>query len=128
VASATATLEHYNKLSKDNASIVNDIRDLKKLAENGDQAASEAIAVSVDYLARATLTLINFLNPDVFIFTGGMASLGDMLLDPVRKYVRSSTFQMLGEKTQIAVGSLGMYSGCFGAAFLALSGAKVLPK
>jgi glucokinase len=127
VASATATIARYLELSGAKASPVNGMQDVGRLAEAGDGAAIEAIAVSANYLAKAALCLVNFLNPNVLVFTGGMALLGKMLLDPIRDTIRTSTFKMVRENTQIACGSLDIYSGCFGAAWLALSKAKALP-
>ena len=120
VASATATVQRYLHLSGSKSSLTQGVLDVNKLAMEGDQAAQEAIAASANYLARAAIVLINCLNPNVLIFTGGMASLGEKLLAPIRKMVRTSTFKILGENTHITTGSLGIYSGCFGAAWLAL--------
>jgi len=127
VASGTATLLRYRKLAGEKATFVKGILELGRLSEIGDSAAKEAIITSANYLAKATLILINSLNPDIFIFAGGMAGLGDVLLDPVREFIRSSTFKMVGENTPIVAGKLGIYSGCFGSAWLALSGTPVLP-
>jgi predicted NBD/HSP70 family sugar kinase len=101
--------------------------DLKRLYEKGVPAAREAVAASVGYLSKATLILINCLNPQVFIFTGGMTLLGDMLLSPVREFVKSSTFKSVGRHTKIGIGKLGLFSGCFGAAYLTFSGDRILP-
>jgi glucokinase len=128
VASATDTLLRYRELAGDNAVPAEGILELKELVEQGDRAAKEAIAVSANYLAKATLVLINCLNPNIFVFAGGMAMLGDILLNPIREFIRFSTFSTLGENTRIAAASLGMYSGCYGAASLALSEAQALPE
>jgi len=127
VASATATIARYLQISGAEASQINGMQEVGELAKKGDGPATEAIAVSANYLAKAVLTLVNFLNPNVLILTGGMALLGKTLLDPIRETIRTSTFRMVGKNTQIVCGSLDMYSGCFGAAWLALSGAKALP-
>jgi glucokinase len=127
VASASATMARYLELSGTAVAPLNGMRDVGKLAQKGDRAAIEAIAVSADYLAKAALSLVNFLNPDVLVFTGGMALLGKTLLTPIRNKIRTSTFKMVSENTQIACGSLDIYSGCFGAACLAFTKAKSLP-
>jgi glucokinase len=122
VASASATLERYRQLAGEEGPPIENIIDLKKLYETGVPAAREAISFSVKYLCQAALILINCLNPQVFIFTGGMALLGDILLSPVRKFVYSSTFKTTAHNTKIEIGKLGMFSGAYGAAYLALSG------
>ncbi|MDZ7289881.1 MAG: ROK family protein [candidate division KSB1 bacterium] len=128
VASATDTLLRYQELTGAKAAPIDGILELAKLAEKGDEAAREAIRVSADYLAKATLILINCLNPHVFILAGGMALLGDVLLRPIREFIRSSTFSMVGENTRITAARLGMYSGCYGSAWLALSETQALPE
>lgn len=127
VASATDTLLRYRELAGIKATPVKDLLELRKLAENKDHLAIESIAVSADYLAKAILILIYCLNPDVFVLAGGMALLGNILLDPIRESIRSSTFKIVGESTRIVAAALGLYSGCFGSSWLALSGNQVLP-
>ncbi len=120
VASATATLRCYQDLG--GAPPVRGVRDLASRAARGDPLAVRAIGHSVEYLAQATLALVNALNPNVFVFAGGMAQLGETLLDPVRRRVRSSTFEGLAATTRIEVAELGDLSGSYGAAYLALVG------
>jgi len=127
VASATATLERFRQLAPEESSRVQDIRDIAQLLKHGDPRARESVAVSAEYLARAAVVLINCLNPNVFILAGGMALLGEDLLGPIREYVGSWGFRALSGHTRIAAASLGMYSGCFGAALLAFAADRVLP-
>lgn len=133
VASATATLRWYNdkykELAGKEAAPVIDIRKLAERAEKGDDLARESIEVSANYLAKGILTIINFLNPNIFVLAGGMALLkDDLLLNRIREFVRSSTFEMIGENTPIVSAELGIHSGCYGSAKLALSGAQALPE
>ena len=121
VASASATLNRYHQLSGGKGPVMENIIELKELYETGDPAAKEAVSRSTEYLGKGTLILINCLNPHIFLFTGGMTPLGDALLTPVRKLVYSSTFKTTAAKTRIEIGKLGIFSGAFGAAYLALS-------
>lgn len=127
VASATATLDRYRRMPGASEANVQDLQELTRRARDGDQAARQAIALSVDYLAEAVRLLINALNPEVFILAGGMARLGSVLLEPIRNKVRDSTFGGLAD-TRIETASLDLYSGCYGAARLALTGAEALPR
>ena len=120
LASITDTLERYRQLAGDEAVIVDNIDELGKLAKSGDRFAKESIRVSSDYIARVTLVLVNSLNPDVFVLAGGMSLLGSMLLDPIRHFIDTSTFPLLSASTRIVTAELGIYSGCFGSARLAL--------
>lgn len=127
LASITDTLERYRLLAGDRAATVNNIVGLGKLAKRGDPFAKESIKVSSDYIARVTLILVNSLNPDAFVLAGGMSSLGSMLLRPIKSYIKASTFPLVAASTQIVTAKLGIYSGSFGAARLALleSGASL---
>jgi glucokinase len=78
-------------------------------------------------LGRGVLALVNCLDPDVFVLAGGMALLGDPLLGPVRDRVRTATFQRVASHVRVEAARLGMYSGCFGAGWLAISGVGALP-
>lgn len=127
LASATATLNRYKSLAGERAAAVKDVLRLGELARDGDAAAAESIAASADYIAKAVLIIVNLMNPGVFILAGGMGQLGDVLLDPIRTLVRSSTFKKVGDETRIVSGALGIYSGCYGAALLGLSETKALP-
>ena len=127
LASATDTLRRYYKLAGEDAVQVEGMRGLARIAGMGDKAAQQSIAVSADYLAKGILILVNVLNPDVFVLAGGMSLAGDMLLNPISDYIRSSTFKTLGENTRICAARLDLYSGCYGSAWLALSGDRSLP-
>ena len=127
VASATATLQRYREYTDENDVEVTEMMELARLAREGDSLAREAIAISAGYLARATLILVNCLNPDVFVFSGGMALVGDLLIDPVKRLIGTATFEGLARRTRIVAAKLDMYSGCCGAACMAFSEARSLP-
>jgi len=120
VASASATIERYRELTGiEDKSL--QIKDLKQLYEENSPEAKKAILCSVEYLCKAVLILVNCLNPHIFVLTGGMTLLGDIILLPIREFIMSSTFKILGNKTKIEIGKLGIFSGAYGAAYLALS-------
>lgn len=120
LASITDTLERYRLLAGGSAVTVSNIDELGELARRGDRFGKESIRVSSHYIARVTLILVNCLNPDMFVLAGGMASLGSMLLRPIRRHIKNSTFPRVAASTQIVTAKLGIYSGCFGSARLAL--------
>ena len=121
LASITDTLECYRVLAGRKAAVVSNIDELGRLAKHGDIFAKEAIRISSEYLAKAILILINCFNPDTFVLAGGMASLGATLFRPIQKFIKASTFPFVAASTRIEMAKLGIYSGCFGAAKLALS-------
>ena len=128
VASVSATILRYRRLASRDSPPVDGLMNLAEEASQGNPTAAKAIEASAGYLAKGVLILVNCLNPDVFVICGGMSLLGDSLLKPVRKAVRRSTFETTGKNIQIVTGSLGLYSGCMGAARLAWSGVRALPE
>jgi glucokinase len=122
VASITATLDRYREMAGASGLPAGNISELAELAAGGNSAACEAVAISANYLAKAALTIANCLNPDVFVLAGGMASsLGGRLLDPVREKIHLGAYRCIVESVRVVSASLGIYSGCYGAAWLALS-------
>lgn len=128
LASATATLDRYRHLVGAKGPLVTNLADLATLAESGNLPAQRSIQVSAGYVAEAVRMLVNCLNPEVFVLCGGMALLGDTLLTPAKERLKTSTFRQLGQDTRIVTCELGLFSGCFGAAFLASSSRHFLPK
>ena len=120
VASCTGTLARYEELMEKGETAFSDFQSLYSAAQNGDKKASQAIAESVDHLSAVVLVLVNCLNPNVFVLTGGMTILGNILLDPISEFVKTRTFDRVARSTRIEIGSLEMYSGAFGAAYLVL--------
>ena len=117
LASVTATLKRYRQLS---GVEIDDFEELLRRSGSGQDDASEALRVSVDYLSRAVRTLLNALNPDVFVLAGGMAQWGDSLRQAVQSQIQGTTFAGL-DRTPIHVARLGLFSGATGAARLATS-------
>ena len=119
LGSATATLDRYRALAGPEADPVAGLEEVGDRARRGEPHACEAIAVSADHLATATLILANALNPEVFVITGGMASLGPLLVEPIRERLRTGTFRGVAASTRVESGRLGIFSGAFGAVKLA---------
>ncbi|MBN1569938.1 MAG: ROK family protein [Acidobacteria bacterium] len=128
VASATATISRYKKISGRGAEQIESIRDLCRLLARGDLAAEQAVLISARHLAEASLILINALNPDVIILAGGMSVLADRLVNPIASYIHSAGMRGLPQNTRIAAAALGAYSGCFGAGYMALNHIQYLPR
>src|SRR6185436_19880124 len=62
-------------------------RDVAVAARNGDALAGAAIAEVGAHLGLAASWLINAYNPAVVVVGGGLAPIGDLLLDPLRAAV-----------------------------------------
>jgi glucokinase len=117
VASATATLQRFRERRRANRPEVTDMRELNRLSRGGDRVARASLAESTTYIANAIVTLLNCLNPDVFVLAGGMATSVTGLVAGVRKHVRTATFPAVYRTARIVRATLGLESGCFGVAY-----------
>jgi glucokinase len=86
-----------------------------------DKAALKAIEATGKYLGFGLVTLANALDPDMIVIGGGLASLGDLLLDPARQILKEKALP--GPATcKVETASLGKDASIVGAATLAMAG------
>ena len=88
-------------------------------AQDGDSLASEVILKAATYLGVGIANLVNIFNPEMIIIGGGMAKMGDLLLNPARQVVRERAFQLPAQAVQIVPARLGDDAGVLGAAVFA---------
>jgi fructokinase len=93
-----------------------DAPEIARRAEDGDHAASRALALYEDRLARALASIINVLDPDVIVLGGGLSNIGRLYANvPVlwKPFVFSDTAD-----TPLIRARYGDSSGVRGAAWL----------
>ncbi len=88
-------------------------------AQGGDSLALEVISKAATYLGVGMVNLVNIFNPEMIIVGGGMAKMGDLLLNPAREVVRERVFPLSAQAVRIVPAQLGDDAGVFGAAFFA---------
>jgi glucokinase len=98
--------------------------DLIAAHQQGDPAASAIWLKSVRDLAFAIGGFINILDPEVVIIGGGIARAGNLLFDPLEKYLRPIEWQAGGHSVPIKPAQLGEFAGAIGAAKNALRSAQ----
>jgi glucokinase-like ROK family protein len=96
-------------------------RDVTSAARLGDLVAQQIVSQAGAYLGIAVASLVNLFNPNVVIIGGGVAHIGDLLLEPVRRGVRERSLQSAGEAVRIASALLGRRSCAMGAIVQALN-------
>ncbi len=117
LAGGSATGARYERLSGREPVRTDEII---RRANEGDEAAREALETTVGYLVRGVRTIVNLLNPDVFVLCGGLSTgWGDPLAEAIQEGLKATTFPGLDE-TPIRISKLGTYAGAIGAARLAL--------
>ncbi len=88
-------------------------------ASDGDVRAIDAIRTVADYLGVGLANVIAIVGPDRIVVGGGIASAGDLLLDEIRKSVRSRVTLVPADRVEITPAALGSYAGAVGAALAA---------
>ena len=87
----------------------------------GDSFASDVWLRSVHALGCAIVSLINVLDPEVFVIGGGIAQAGSPLFDPLREVLDRYEWRPSGSGVKLVPALLGEYSGAYGAAADALN-------
>jgi glucokinase len=88
-------------------------------ARGGDGLASEVISKAATYLGVGMVNLVNIFNPEMIIVGGGVAQMGDLLLEPARRLVKERAFQLSAQAVRIVPAQLGDNAGVLGAAVFA---------
>ncbi len=82
----------------------------------GDVYAKEVMRETAKFLGTGLANLINLLNPDMIVISGGVTRAGEHLLEPLRSEVRRRAFRKGFETCEIVVSELGGMAGVVGAA------------
>jgi predicted NBD/HSP70 family sugar kinase len=101
---------------------------LEDAALSGDALALQVVREAAENLGVAVAGLLNLLNPTLVIVGGGLSRLGDVLLEPLRRTVRSRTLATSVEVSRIVTSELGARAIAVGAATLLLQRALVDPR
>lgn len=81
----------------------------------GDPYATGVINETARFLGVGLANLINILNPDVMVITGGVTRAGDHLFDPLRAEVRRRAFRVAEQACRIVASELLGTGGVIGA-------------
>ena len=79
----------------------------------------DIVSKAAEYLGVGMVNLVNIFNPEMIIVGGGMAKMGDLLLNSARQVVRERAFQVSAEAVRIVPAELGDNAGVLGAAIFA---------
>ncbi len=93
---------------------------LEKAARAGCSTAAELWEDTARKLATCLLNCYYILNPQAFVIGGGIAKAGDLLFEPLRRYLRAQIYPSHFERLQILRAQFGSDAGIIGAARLAL--------
>lgn len=87
--------------------------------KSSDKLGKDVVEKYIYYLANGIINIINTFQPEIICVGGGISKEGDLLLDPIRRYVSQNSYTREGyPSTTIVKAELGNDAGIIGAAFL----------
>ncbi|MDQ5983211.1 MAG: Glucokinase [Eubacteriales bacterium SKADARSKE-1] len=85
----------------------------------GDELGKKIVNMYTNHLSCGLVNVVNIFQPDIIYIGGGVSNEGEMLLNPVRKYIERERYSKHAKKqTQIAIATLGNDAGVIGAALI----------
>lgn len=96
-------------------------RMIHEAAVAGDELAKEVEDQVGRYLGVAVVNMLNILDPEMVIFSGGMTASGDALLNPIKEEAARRACGLGLKGVSIVFGTLGNDAGLIGAAGCAFS-------
>lgn len=121
VASATGIVREAKRMLAESQqdSVLRNIRYLSAknvldAAKDGDALAEAVMQTVAHYLGLAMAMISYVVDPDVFVFGGGVSKAGEYLLDIVRP-AYEKRISLTGRKAELALATLGNDAGIYGA-------------
>lgn len=118
IASGPAVYQAYLRFGGDAS--VPDTRAVFERAHAGDTAAVKAIGVGAGAAGQAVGGLINILDPEIVVISGGLADAGDLWWGPMERALRAELLSPLAH-VRVVRATLGNTAAIVGAASLAFS-------
>jgi glucokinase len=97
-------------------------REMALAAEAGDELVREAIVRAASYLGIGIANLVSALHPELVVLSGGVAAIGDLLLNAVRAEVRRRVRMFPVDELRIERSVLAEKAGLSGGIALATMG------
>jgi glucokinase-like ROK family protein len=91
------------------------IKDVVAAARRGDLISQQLFKESGIHLGTAIAGMVNLFNPSMVVVGGGVAQIGDLLLDPIRNTVRQRSLRVASGAVRITSALLGRQSSGIGA-------------
>ncbi len=85
----------------------------------GDKAAIEVRDRYIQHVAEGITNLVNIFQPETVVIGGGISQEGDVLLNPIKKFVSKHEYNMHVAHTKIEIARLYNNAGIIGAAMAA---------
>jgi glucokinase len=92
------------------------VPDIAAAARNGDKLAQDVFTQAAFYLGVGFVNIINVFNPELIVYGGGMAELGELIVGPGKKMAEELPFSLNARAVRIVKAQLGNEAGIYGAA------------
>ena len=94
--------------------------EVSKAAEKGDKLAKAVYDFTGEVLGKACADFATFISPEAFIFFGGMAKSGELLLGPLRKAYKENAMHLFRDEVKFLASTVeGSNAAVIGAAAVA---------
>ncbi|AOM81749.1 ROK family transcriptional regulator [Salisediminibacterium beveridgei] len=122
IVSGTGLIAYYQSLTDDQKSpAFKTTADLFKAAKNGEARAMEMMDIFTDHLAIAILNLMNTVNPEKIILTGGVSRSAEQFLPRLQEWIDTHSFKRT--QVEIEVSQLFEDGALYGISLLAIQAA-----
>jgi predicted NBD/HSP70 family sugar kinase len=95
--------------------------DVISASRRGDLFAQQLMVDAGSHLGTAVASLVNLFNPGMVVIGGGVAQIGDLFIEPIRRTVHQRSLRVASRAVRITVAVLGRRSSGMGAIVQALS-------
>jgi glucokinase len=93
--------------------------DVVRAAKDGDEEAVGLLRIIGERLGVGIASAMNLFDPEEVVIGGGVATAGDLLVEPARRAAMGYVLTGVGERTVIRLARHGVEAGVYGAALLA---------
>lgn len=98
---------------------------MQQAAEAGDNHVAEAVLRALRYLGVGAANMVVALHPELIVYGGGMAALGELLTETVRQEIAKRVQMFPSADVRVERSLLGDKAGVLGGIALALKGGKL---
>lgn len=114
-----ATEEHRNEIKGIAPDEEISGRTVFELAKKGDKDAERVRDAWIEEVAIGLVDMINIFQPDELVIGGAISKEGDVILEPIRKYIDENAFYSSRlKKPKVVISRIGGDAGIIGAALL----------
>lgn len=106
----------YNEIKGDLETL--EAKHIFDCAKRGDKFSLDLVEYESEYLAMGIGNLLNIINPEVVVISGGISLAGDIILDSVKEKIKKYAMPPSLENFKIVLGKLGNDAGVKGAVAL----------